>query len=98
MKTEILEKMIEAIRIVFNGGIYVSENIKDRLLIKKYSQKTGLIKNVEDTLSQREYEIFKYVGAGYSPSEISNLLNLSVSSVNTYKKRIQDKLNINDSF
>jgi len=97
MKTEILEKMIEAIRIVFKGGIYVSENIKDRLLIKKYSQKTGLIKNVEDMLSQREYEILKYVGTGYSPSEISSLLNLSVSSVNTYKKRIQDKLNINDS-
>ena len=43
-------------------------------------------------LSKREFEVFISLAKGYSPTEISNLLNLSIKTVSTYRNRIMFKL------
>lgn len=47
-----------------------------------------------EKLSSREYEIFKLLSYGNGNLEIANMLNIKMSTVSTYKKRIFEKLNV----
>jgi DNA-binding CsgD family transcriptional regulator len=47
-----------------------------------------------DSLSDRELEIFRLIGQGYKPSKIAESMHLSVKTVETYRARIKDKLNL----
>ncbi|CAM3175492.1 DNA-binding response regulator [Chryseobacterium flavum] len=52
--------------------------------------------NPVEKLSSREYEIFKLLADGYGNLEISNKLNIQMSTVSTYKKRIFQKLDVSN--
>lgn len=52
--------------------------------------------NPVEKLSSREYEIFKLLADGYGNLEISNKLSIQMSTVSTYKKRIFQKLEVNN--
>ena len=60
----------------------------------KTKKKAGL--NAIDNLSNREFEIAKLLISGEGNLEISNKLNIQMSTVSTYKNRIFEKLNINN--
>jgi DNA-binding NarL/FixJ family response regulator len=47
-----------------------------------------------DSLSQREWEVLGYVGQGLTVLEMSQMMNVSQSTVKTLKRRIKDKLEI----
>jgi len=95
MKNEILEKIIKAIRTIISGNIYLSEKISSKII--RNNLKNDNQKDRFDTLSSREYEIFKMIGEGASGNEISQMFNISISTINTYKKRIIEKLNLENS-
>jgi DNA-binding NarL/FixJ family response regulator len=98
MKRALPSDMLEALRQFFNGKIYVSKSIGEKLLMgmlkKEYAEK----KNPIDTLSNREFEVFQLLGEGLKPMQIADELNLSVQTIETYKHHIKGKLNINNSF
>lgn len=97
MKEVASENVIEAIRQVWNGEIYVSATMAKRFLHKMVGGKTQEIQSSIETLSDRELEIFKLIGQGFKASQIAERLYLSVKTIETYRGRIKEKLDLADA-
>ena len=93
MKEEAESQVINAIKTVTNGEIYLSENEKNR--IKELSQGTtsesGNFNSIS-TLSDPQLQIFTLVGKGLGTVEIAKKLNLSIKTIDTHKENIKAKL------
>ena len=84
MKQETTSVMLDAIKTVLSGKIYVSAAMRDRLLESVFTkQREGEMPSVE-RLSDRELEVLDLIGQGYGAADIAKLLNLSVKTVNAY--------------
>jgi two-component system, NarL family, invasion response regulator UvrY len=83
------EEMLRAIRIVARGRRYLSEAAAD-LVSEQLKHPTE--QKMHETLSEREFQIFRKLAAGQSPTAIGNELNLSVKTVSTYRSRVLDKM------
>jgi DNA-binding NarL/FixJ family response regulator len=95
MKEAEPEKVIEAIRRVLGGGLYLSEAIGGRLLdtfLKGRGDQVGT--SAVDQLSDRELEIFRAIGEGRGTRDIARSLFLSVKTVETHRAHIKEKLNL----
>ena len=86
--------ILEAVQQIFETGTYYSPDIVKKLVS---SAKKDTPINPLETLSEREKEIFDLLVKGYGNIEISNELNLHLSTVSTYKARIYKKLNIKNA-
>jgi DNA-binding NarL/FixJ family response regulator len=86
------EKMEIALRQLLDKGYYYSEAIKSKL---ETSSKAKNLDNPLENLSNREFEIAKLLVDGEGNLEISNKLDLKMSTVSTYKNRIFEKLKVN---
>jgi len=84
----------KALEKMFDKGTYVSEDIKDTLISKSLNRKRPTTQNPLTTLSDREMEIADKLIKGETLKEISNELNLHVSTASTYKSRIFKKLEV----
>ncbi|UCG58575.1 MAG: response regulator transcription factor [Phycisphaerales bacterium] len=94
-KHQATKKVIMAIRKVLNGRLYLSEEMKDKLVrslagFKGSDTDTSPI----DRLTDRELEVFSLLGEGKSRREIAERLCLSVKTIETYRSRIKGKLNL----
>ena len=93
-KNEASSEVVEAIRCVMNGDVYASRQMTAKLL-ERMTQKRG---NSElagmETLADRELEVFQMLGRGKSTREIAQTLNLGESTVETYRARIKEKLQL----
>ena len=87
------EKILEAVNEILENGSYYSKEIKEKLN-SKLNKKNS--KNPLDSLSNREFEISRLLISGYGNLEISNKLEIQMSTVSTYKNRVFEKLNINN--
>jgi len=97
MKEVVSESIVTAIRTVLSGEIYVSNTMGKKLLRKLAAGKADTISAPIDSLSDRELEIFRLIGQGYKPSKIAKSMHLSVKTVETYRARIKEKLNLADA-
>lgn len=88
------EELIGAIRKIMNGNRYITETIAESLTAVIDSNQG---KGSHNILSDRELQVLLAVGRGVSLREISEELELSQSTVHTYKKRIQQKLNLDST-
>lgn len=93
-KQEATTRIIEAIRQVLRGKVYLSEPMTERLL-------KGVAQGVPETsdssiasLSDRELEVFGMIGQGIGTSQIAEQLHLSVKTIETHRDRIKKKLNL----
>lgn len=96
MKVDAGEKVVQALRNIIKGGLYVSEKVSQRILM----QMAGGADVDEDPihqLSDRELEVFELIGKGYNNKSIADHLHVSVKTVETYRSRIKDKLDIEHS-
>ncbi|MDY6967062.1 MAG: response regulator transcription factor [Spirochaetota bacterium] len=89
--------VIEAIRKVMNGELYLSNNISLKIVGKLLGCTDGNSITLENRLSEREFEIFHIIGSGLGTKEIARKLNLSVNTIESHKRHIKQKLNIKDS-
>jgi DNA-binding NarL/FixJ family response regulator len=91
MKSESGDKVLQAIRCVLEGRIYVSEAIAGHLLEflshRSKKKQTGI-----DSLAPREFEVFKLIGEGVSTVMIAKALNMSPKTVESHRARIKEKL------
>ena len=94
MKQEASTVMLDAIETVLDGRVYVSSVMNERLLKTIFTNKDEKDTHPIERLSERELEVLEYIGQGYGASEISEILNLSVKTVNTYRDHIKDKLQL----
>ena len=94
MKLEASNMIVKAVRRVLAGGIYVSEEINERLLLGLAAGRQELAQSPLEILSDRELEVFELTGRGLGTREIAERLHLSVKTVESYRARIKDKLNL----
>ena len=95
MKAAAPETVIDAIRCILSGRVYLSEVMNTRLMDTFLNGRTssGGSSGV-DQLSDRELEIFTAIGEGLGTSEIARTLFLSVKTVETHRAHIKQKLKL----
>jgi DNA-binding NarL/FixJ family response regulator len=95
-KQEPAGKLIEAIRVVAHGEIFLSPTMSNRLL---YAVVGGdrLDRNPIATLSNRELEVFEMIGQGLATKQIAGKLHLSPKTIETHREKIKSKLNLTNS-
>jgi DNA-binding NarL/FixJ family response regulator len=94
MKRESTKKIVEAIREVLRGNLYLSKQMTDlfvRKVISVESSDSGL---PISQLSDRELEVFKLLGQGYGINEIAKSLDVNIKTVHTYCTRIKEKFKV----
>ena len=96
-KRETTSKIIEAIRQVLRGKIYVSELMVDHVLYRYARGGRSDSVSPVDTLSDREFEVFNLISRGLTNRKIASILCVSSKTVATYRERIKEKLNIDSS-
>lgn len=101
MKAEAGEKILEAIRAVLAGKVWLSETEKERL--SEYDVRINSLTTTQKDLSplaklsDREFEIFTLIGKGLGTIEIANRLNISTKTIDTHKEHIKEKLHCTSS-
>lgn len=94
MKLEAGDTLVTAVRQVLNGGIYLSDKIGSQMIMKMTSGKKISSSNPLEILSDRELEVFELIGKGETTNEIAQKLHVSVKTVESYRARIKDKLQL----
>lgn len=84
-------EFIQAVHKVLSGGRYISLAFAERLA-SELNVSAG--RPAREVLSGREFEILLMIGSGKSIGEIATQLNLSGTTVSTYRSRILEKLNL----
>ena len=89
------DELVRAIRIVAAGGVYLDPTMAGKLVsgISRRPPPTEALPNTVE-LSTRETEIVRLTAAGYGNKEIASQLDISVKTVETYRSRAMEKLDI----
>jgi DNA-binding NarL/FixJ family response regulator len=83
------EELVAAVRKVTRGGRYVSASLAERLASEVSG---GTEKDPHELLSDREFQVFKLIASGLTPTAIAERLSLSVQTVSTYRTRLLEKM------
>jgi DNA-binding NarL/FixJ family response regulator len=94
MKRESTGKIIDAIRQVLLGNLYLSKDLTELFAQKFVSRPANVAGGGVDQLSDRELEVFQLMGQGYETRQIAETLNVNIKTVQTYCSRIKDKLKL----
>ena len=98
MKQEAGDVIVQAIRKVLDGRIFVSEEINERLLQQMAEGgQERLMQSPLEVLSDRELEVFELTGKGSTTREIADRLHLSVKTIESYRARIKNKLDLDSA-
>ncbi|MDR3402342.1 MAG: response regulator transcription factor [Chthoniobacter sp.] len=94
MKSEGPEKVAAAIREVLRGGVYVSAKTSARIL-KNFSGGLDAAKETPlGQLTDREFELFEWIGRGLSTVEIAGRMHISPKTIETHRLHIKSKLGL----
>jgi len=96
MKHETSDLIVDAIRRVCRGEVYLSAKMTSNILYKMVG---GTSKGPlpEQCLTNRELEIFEMIGRGLTTQEISVRLCLSAKTIGTYRERIKEKMQLRNA-
>ena len=93
MKQEGGKKLMQAIRQVLSGQIYVSEKMSAKIL-ELFSGRAETERSPVGKLTDREFEVFQLIGQGKSTKEIAAGLHLSAKTVEVHRINIKQKLSL----
>jgi len=94
MKSEGGTKLVDAIRQVLDGGVYLSQVMRDRA-VYRFARGPAAIKGDNTAaLSDRELEVFELIGQGIGTRQIASRLHVSSSTVETHQAHIKEKLSL----
>ena len=85
------DMLVEAVRKVARGDVFLTQTLADELVATLQSAKT---KSTQELLSDREFQVLERYAQGFSSTQIANDLSLSIKTVSTYRRRLLDKLNM----
>ena len=94
IKTAPVEQVIEAIRQVARGQRYVSPPVMEKMLGRLVDPSADA---PESVLSDREVQVLIRLAQGMTTREVADQLNLSVSTIDTYRRRILEKLDLRNN-
>jgi DNA-binding NarL/FixJ family response regulator len=94
MKQDIASKVIDAIRKVRRGQMYVSENVSSQMLNRLSKGRDETSDSPVAGLSDRELEVLSLIGTGLATREIAARLHVSVKTVETHRTHIKTKVNV----
>lgn len=96
-KNEASSEVIKAIRKVIAGEVYVSKHVTAKILERMTKKRSEPEAGGIALLADRELEVFRLLGCGQSTKDIAQTLNLGESTVETYRARIKEKLQLRSS-
>jgi DNA-binding NarL/FixJ family response regulator len=90
------EQMVEAIRRVARGSLFITESVAELLAgaLGAPASSSAEDKPLDQQLSHREYQVFRLLAAGRSVGEIAEQLVLAPNTVSTYRARILEKTGV----
>ena len=95
LKRSAVENLVQAIRAVMVGGLYIDPAIVGRVFDGRRANKRLAAKNgVSPSLTDREADVLKMAALGFTNKEIALRLDVGVKSIETYKARGLDKLGL----
>jgi len=97
MKHEPARTVQAAISKVLAGNIYLSEKMSTVMLSKFMLGKEDEPASAVETLSDRELEVFRMLGQGKGTRQIAKELNLTIATINSFRARIKEKLQLKSS-
>ncbi len=95
-KTVAPEQVVEAMHQVLDGEVYLSPKMTRRLL-KDVARGGRDESSSIERLSDRELEVFAWIGRGLTTREIADKLHLSIKTIETYRENIKNKLGVRTS-
>lgn len=96
-KQQATHDVLLAIRRLLSGGIYLNERTASVVLARLAAKPHAVSNSIPDLLAVRELEVFELTGRGLSTREIAGQLRIDVKTVDTYRARIREKLNLKSS-
>jgi DNA-binding NarL/FixJ family response regulator len=97
MKEEAMESVVFAIRQVLAGNLYFNDRVKEHILFQLSGDSGSADTDPIKRLTNRELEVFRLIGQGYSTRDIAGRLNLSIKTIGTYRERIKEKLGLRNA-
>lgn len=94
MKSNADTKVVEAIRHLLNGNVYLSPEMTSTILSEHVGGGPPEDLSPLDRLSDRELEVLILLGKGYERREIADELALSPKTIDTYKNHLKEKLSL----
>jgi DNA-binding NarL/FixJ family response regulator len=96
-KQEATRKIMLAIRTVLTGGVYLSGKMASQIAASAVGRAQTKASLPVNQLSDRELCVFEMIGQGRSTRQIADELHLDVRTIETYRARIKEKLNLKDA-
>jgi DNA-binding NarL/FixJ family response regulator len=97
MKQEEAETVMRAVRSVLRGEVHVSEAVRGQMLHTLVGRQLARDRTGLSRLSDREIEVFQLIGEGRTTRQIAQKLHLSLSTVETHRAHIKEKLNLRNA-
>ncbi len=94
LNTDPPERLIQALHRVLDGGLFVSPAVNQQLLTTLVDRRADDTINPMVALSLRELQVFEQTGQGHSTVEIADAMHISPKTVDTYRRRIRQKLHL----
>jgi two-component system, NarL family, invasion response regulator UvrY len=85
------DELVNAVKRLLQGKKYITLSMAEKIA-DNFDQ--DIEKKLHETLSDREFNVFKLLASGKAVSEIADSLNLSVTTVSTYRARVMTKMNM----
>lgn len=96
-KQEPTDVVIQAIRHVLQGNVYLSDAMTKRMLNKHVGAEHEPTENKVAQLSDRELQVFELIGEGLGTRQVAEKLHLSIKTIESYRESIKRKLDLNTS-
>lgn len=90
-KESATEELVQAVRRIAGGGKYVSAGLAEQLA-DELTDTSGRLPH--ESLSDREFQVMRLFAQGKNSREIAEQLSISVNTVNTYRMRVLQKMNM----
>jgi DNA-binding NarL/FixJ family response regulator len=95
-KQHATDTIVEAVRTIISGDLYLSKELSAKMLHRVIHGKASAASSLVETLSDRELETFRLIGQGMNTKDIALSMSLSPKTIETYRSRIKEKLDIVD--
>jgi len=97
MKKESPSKVVDAIRKIIQGEIYVSPSVADQVLHQIVNGPGNVSTSPVDRLTDRELEVVQLIGRGLSSREVADSLHLSVKTIESHRAHVKEKLGLRNA-
>jgi DNA-binding NarL/FixJ family response regulator len=96
-KQQASRNVMQAIRQILDGNIYLSQAVSNQLLSRSFGKPTAADSFIfTSLLTDRELQVFELIGKGHSTRQIAEFLVLDTKTIETYRSRIKEKLGLMD--